>query len=137
MNPGHPNASMRRHPRFPGIARALATLALGAAAWLGAAGAPPAHAQQPRPVQLPADGRYGEMTAFDYPQALVGKVTLRLAPGARIYDRSNLIVMPAAVPRSGGPVLYKLDIHGQVAQMWLLTPEEAAAAKKRSATASP
>ena len=129
---------MRRHSRFPGLARALATLALAAAAWLGAAGAPaPAHAPQPRRVQLPAGGQYGEMCAFDYPQAQVGKDTLRLAPGARIYDRSNLIVMPAAVPRSGGPVLYKLDIHGQIAQMWLLTPEEAAAAKKRSATASP
>ena len=103
---------------------------------LGLLGPASALAQQARPVQLPADARHGELKAFAYPVAQIGKETLRLAPGAHIYNTQNLIVMPSTI-RATGHVLYKLDMHGQVAQMWLLTPEEAAAAKKRAVQATP
>ncbi len=93
-------------------------------------------AQQTRPVQLPADARFGELKGLAYPVARIGKDSLRLAPGARIYNTQNLIVMPASVTGTG-PVLYTLDIQGDVAQLWLLTPEEAAAAKKRSSARKP
>jgi hypothetical protein len=79
--------------------------------------------------QFPASARYGELQAFQYPQARIGGKTLRLGPGARIHGEQNLIIMPGAVP-SKADVLYRVDLNGDVLEMWLLTPEEAAVAKR-------
>jgi len=54
---------------------------------------------------------------------LGGKV-FRLAPGAQIRDRRNLIVMPSAVT-DPAVVRYLLDGRGEVRRLWILTPEEA------------
>lgn len=94
------------------------------------------HAQQQRPAQPPADARYGELKNFDYPRAQIGKETLRLAPGARVFDTQNLIIMPGMVPATAS-VLYRVDREGQVSEMWLLTAEEAAEAKKRASRPKP
>jgi len=126
---------MRCLLRFIGSVR-VAAGALALAAVLGLLLPAPTGAQQARPVQLPADARFGELKGLAYPLARIGKDTLRLAPGARIYNTQNLIVMPASVTGTG-PVLYELDFQGEVAQLWLLTPEEAAAAKKRSSARKP
>jgi hypothetical protein len=91
-----------------------------------------AWAQQARPVALPANATYGEMQAFRYPEAQIGKKLIRFAPGARVYDTQNLIIQPGSVPHRA-QVLYRLDVQGQIAQMWLLTAGEAAAAKRRAA----
>src|SRR5687767_4067802 len=88
--------------------------------------------QQARPVALPANATYGEMQAFRYPEAQIGKKVIRLAPGARVYDTQNLIIQPGSVPYQAR-VLYRLDVQGQIAHMWLLTADEAAAAKRRAA----
>jgi len=130
------SASMRFAQLFPGLSRLVGrALALCATAVL-LAGTAPAHSQQQRPVQLPPDARYGELKAFAYPRAQIGKETLHLAPGAKIFNTQNLIIMPAAMP-AAAPVLYKLDMQGQLAQMWLLTPQEAADAKKRASNTKP
>jgi hypothetical protein len=92
-----------------------------------------AWAQMPRPVPLPNNATYGELTAFRYPDAQFDKKRLRLSPGARIYDTGNLIITPNRVPRQA-KVLYRLDTEGQIAQMWLLTPQEA---KQRAKSAKP
>jgi len=126
---------MRCFAHFLGPIRVV-TVAAALAAGLCLAGPQAVRAQQARPVQLPADARYGEMKAFTYPEATIGKLSLRLSPGARIYNTQNLIVMPATVA-APAQVLYKLDMQGQVSQMWLLTPEEAAAAKKRPVPKTP
>jgi len=127
---------MRLAHSFPGLFRlAGRVVALCAAAVLLQATAP-ANAQQQRPVQLPPDARYGELKAFAYPRAQIGKDTLHLAPGAKIFNTQNLIIMPAAMP-AAAQVLYKLDMQGQVAQLWLLTPQEAAEAKKMAGTVKP
>jgi hypothetical protein len=91
---------------------------------------------QHRAVPLPANAVYGDLKAFAYPQAQIGKKWLRLAPGARIYDTRNLIITPGMVP-SPASVLFRLDINGQVSQMWLLTAAEAKAAKQRAKNAKP
>jgi hypothetical protein len=72
------------------------------------------------------------MKAFRYPEAQIGKLILRLAPGARVYNTQNLILMPGSVP-SQAAVLYRLDVQGQISHLWLLTADEAAAAKRRAA----
>jgi hypothetical protein len=88
-----------------------------------------ASAQQ-RPVPLPENARYGELKGVQYPEAKIGKLVLRLAPGARIYNTQNLVIMPATLPQKAN-VLYRLDTSGDIIELWLLTPEEAATAKKR------
>jgi hypothetical protein len=97
---------------------------------------PAGWAQQQRPVPLPANGIYGEMKAFQYPQAQIDKKTLRLSPGAKVFSTQNLVLMPGMVPASA-PVLYRLDVNGQITQMWLLTPDEARAAKQKAKSAKP
>ncbi len=49
----------------------------------------------------------------------------RLAPGAQIRDASNRVIVPTAIP-ADAQVKYRLDAQGQVRQVWILTPEEAA-----------
>jgi hypothetical protein len=49
----------------------------------------------------------------------------QLAPGAQIRGPTNLIVLPAALP-PGSRVKYTLDGEGQVKQVWILSPQEAA-----------
>jgi len=51
----------------------------------------------------------------------------QLAPGAQIRDASNRILMPTALP-AGALVKYRLDGAGQVREVWILTPQEAAQA---------
>jgi hypothetical protein len=48
-----------------------------------------------------------------------------LAPGAQIRDASNRVIVPTALP-SAALVKYRLDDKGQVREVWILTPEEAA-----------
>lgn len=54
-----------------------------------------------------------------------------LAPGALIRDRSNLIIVPSALPPGGAPAEYALDNNGQINRVWLLTAEEAARDRPR------
>jgi len=50
----------------------------------------------------------------------------RLAPGSRIRDANNMVVVPSAL--TGGPYLvhYTLDTSGLVKDVWILRPDEAA-----------
>ena len=49
----------------------------------------------------------------------------QLAPGAQIRDTSNRVIVPTALP-TDALVKYRLDDNGQVREVWILTPEEAA-----------
>ena len=95
-----------------------------------------AWAQQTRPVALPANATFGELTAFEYPEAKIGKKLLRLSPAAKIYNTQNLIVMPSTVTGKSG-VLYRLDGSGQISHMWLLTAEEANARRPKLLKTTP
>jgi len=79
--------------------------------------------------QLPKDAHFGEMTRFAYPQAVIGKHTFRMAPGARIYNYQNLTITPSAMPPKA-QVLFRVDGIGQLSGIWLLTAQEAAKYKK-------
>ena len=50
---------------------------------------------------------------------------VQLSPAAQIRDASNRILLPTALP-AGTLVKYRLDAAGQVREVWILTPEEAA-----------
>jgi hypothetical protein len=73
---------------------------------------------------LPANGvrgTLGDPQAF--PAVKIGNRTLRLTPGARIYDRSNRTIVHAQLP-PGAEVLYSTDQTGDIQRMYILTDEE-------------
>jgi hypothetical protein len=75
---------------------------------------------------LPADAKFVKGAQFSHPYVQLGKETLRLAVGGKIYNEQNLIIVPAAAPATAD-VLYKTDTNGQISQIWILTDEESQA----------
>jgi hypothetical protein len=73
---------------------------------------------------FPQNAQAGQIDGHHYPEVKIGNEIYRLAPGARIYDTFNRIIMPNHLPQSA-KVLYQLDPGGLLIQMWLPTPEEA------------
>jgi hypothetical protein len=74
---------------------------------------------------FPQNARRGTITEHQYPHYKIGSSIYRIAAGGRIYNQSNLIIMPASF-YGQAEVMYRLDINGQLSAIWLLTREEAA-----------
>jgi hypothetical protein len=87
--------------------------------------AAPAWAQGPLRT-IPADAKRGEMSYLPDMSVRIDGEKLQLAPGFQIRDPMNMIIVPAALPDKT-IVKYSLDSLGMVRQVWILTPEEAAA----------
>ncbi len=68
----------------------------------------------------------GEIKAHKYPYMKIGAKTLRLAPGGRIFNQQNLIIMPASLQSQTAQIMYTRDMNGDLSRVWLLTAEEAA-----------
>ncbi|HEX4985467.1 MAG TPA: hypothetical protein VFV71_05270 [Burkholderiales bacterium] len=75
---------------------------------------------------FPQAARRGDMKAYSYPAMKIGDYVYRLSPGSRIFNEQNLIIMPASLQRQLAPIMYTLDMRGDLAEVWLLTSEEAA-----------
>ena len=75
---------------------------------------------------FPEQARRGELKAYQYPSMKIGDKIYRLAPGSRIFNQQNLIIMPAALQTQSAPVMYILDMGGDLSRIWLLTRDEAA-----------
>jgi hypothetical protein len=90
---------------------------------LAAAVAATGYAQMFRP--LPANGRLGELTGQQqpYPLLQIGSVILRLAPGGRIYDEHNRIIMHGTLP-AAATVMFVQDMNGDVSRVYILTAVE-------------
>jgi hypothetical protein len=99
--------------------RGIACLFLSAALALGAA------VQAGAERYFPADAKRGDLKAFSYPDMKIGDRVYRLAPGGKIYNPLNMIVMPDSSQMSAGPVMYTVDFNGHLSAIWLLTAEEA------------
>ena len=74
---------------------------------------------------LPPAAKFGEPQATDYPYVKIGDDVLRFAPGGRIFNTENRTILPNLLPPAA-TVFYQLDLYGQVINLWLATPEEAA-----------
>jgi hypothetical protein len=125
------------HPKPP--------LAIGLALLLAAA-VPPAAAQsepaqnavaqpvqvQPAPGvrQFPAAARRATLSISTPPDILLNGKAERLAPGARIRNTNNTLVMSASLVGTTYIVNYVRESQGLIRDVWLLT--EAEAAEKRS-----
>ena len=92
------------------------------AAILVLAGATHAFAERTFPEQA----KRGDLKAYEYPSMKIGENVYRLAPGSRIFNQQNLIIMPASLQVQTAPVMYILDMSGDLSRIWLLTDEETA-----------
>ncbi len=74
---------------------------------------------------FPEQALRGDIKAYQYPAMKIGDRIYRLSPGSRIFNRHNLIIMPASLQVQTAPIMYTLDTRGDLASVWLLTLEEA------------
>ncbi len=84
----------------------------------------PATAQVQR--NFPADALRGALVVVAAPEITLNDAPARLAPGARIRGQNNMIAMSASIAGQKLLVHYTYDMQGQVKDVWILTPEEAA-----------
>jgi hypothetical protein len=73
---------------------------------------------------LPADAERGELRHVRENVVELNGKRESLAPGARIRDQSNRIIVPSAVTTLS-VVKYRRDANGTLSEVWILTPEEA------------
>jgi hypothetical protein len=74
---------------------------------------------------IPGEAKGGEIRHVQETIVQIDGVQMRLAPGVQIRDEWNRLMVPTALP-PGAKVRYLLDGEGQVRQVWILTPQEAA-----------
>jgi hypothetical protein len=75
---------------------------------------------------FPATALRGDFTVSAAPEVVLNKQAARLAPGARIRGANNLLLLPASITNQRLLVNYTLDLHGQILDVWVLSPAEAA-----------
>jgi hypothetical protein len=68
----------------------------------------------------------GEVAFGQPPEVLLNGKPARLAPGARIRDPNNLVLMPVTLAGRKAVVNYTSDLEGGLLDVWILTPQEAA-----------
>ena len=81
------------------------------------------HAQLAR--QFPPEGRLAELIGQKQPYPLLelDDKVLRLAPGGRVFDEHNRVILHSYLPKHAY-VLYVLDANGDVSRVYILRPDE-------------
>ncbi len=74
---------------------------------------------------FPAQALRGELVVTAPPEALLNQAPVRLAPGARIRDGENRLVLSGRVVGRKLLVHYTRDLQGNLLDVWVLTPAEA------------
>jgi hypothetical protein len=82
----------------------------------------PAHAFE-RP--FPKNARRGAMEMGAYPVVVINDKPRRLSAGARIWNRKNMIQVPASLGTQEMTVNYTEDSQHNIDRVWILTDEEA------------
>ena len=72
---------------------------------------------------IPADAKRAKMSHVQERIVEVNGKREMLAPGVRIRDAKNRIIVPAALP-ANSLVKYRRDASGAVHEVWILTAEE-------------
>ena len=84
----------------------------------------PLHAQTTR--NFPPTALRGALVIGDPPLATLNGVGTRLSPGARIRGQNNMLALSGTLTGTKLLVNYTLDDEGQVKDVWVLRPDEAA-----------
>lgn len=74
---------------------------------------------------FPADALRGRIEFIKPPNVEIEDEAARLAPGVRIRDTRNMVLLSGALAGRKGIVNYTVDTYGLVNAVWLLTEEEA------------
>lgn len=102
-------------------------LALAGALTLALAGC--AQPTAPLPLyarQFPATALRGDVQFGLTPEVLLNDQPARLAPGARIRAANQQFVLPGTLTGQAAAVHYTTDSMGQLLDVWILRPDEAA-----------
>lgn len=92
--------------------------------------------QEPQRIPpIPAHAARGVLEVTAPPEVLLDGQPARLAPGARIRDRNNLMVVSGALVGQKNVVRYTRDPLGLLLEVWVLTPKEVAASAPVQPTA--
>jgi hypothetical protein len=83
---------------------------------------------QLRSFPIPPNTKVGEIHHVTAMIVEIDGQRMQLAPGALIHDPNNRLVLPTAIP-PGAIVKYKIDVQGEVSDVWILSPQEAAQAE--------
>jgi hypothetical protein len=67
---------------------------------------------------------------YALPMLDIGGKALKLAPGGVIYDTNNRSILHGNLP-AGVEVAYTLDMNGDVARIYIMTPQEQAQFKPK------
>ena len=84
----------------------------------------PAAAQTQR--NFPQNALRGAIVFGTAPEIALNGQPARLAPGSRIRDPDNMLLVPSAIHGGKFLVHYTIDTVGLVKDVWILTPAEAA-----------
>ena len=84
----------------------------------------PAAAQMQR--NFPAKALRGEVVFGTPPEIRLNGKPARLAPGARIRDQNNMLLMSGTLVGGKAVVNYTTELEGMLLDVWILTPAEAA-----------
>jgi hypothetical protein len=74
---------------------------------------------------IPQDAKRAKMSPVQERVVEINGKREMLAPGVRIRDAQNRIIVPNALP-ANSLVKYRRDPNGAVHEVWILTPQEAA-----------
>ena len=108
---------MKRMPKSP------AFLLLASALFLAAAPVAVQAQQQVRRV-FPADSQFGRMSFGQPPAIAIDGEPQMLAPGTRIRNQQNFMVLSGTLIGQTHMVRYTRAAGGQLREVWILTPEE-------------
>ena len=115
-------------PQF--LARHLVVAAALAAGFTTA----PVQAQQERIVSIPEKAVRGDMTFQGGIDVAIDGRAARLAPGARIFDRNNFLLMFGSLAGTYKVKYLIEDTTGLVLSVWMLTEREIATPDPRPVT---
>ena len=87
---------------------------------------------QNAPRNFPDSALRGTMVVTQPPVITMDGQVAQLAPGARIKNADNLLVLSGAIVGQPLTVNYTVEPHGLVHQVWILTEAEAAEKRKRA-----
>jgi hypothetical protein len=72
---------------------------------------------------FPDAAKRGEWTSSQYPHVTINGKRHQLAPGVRVYDKDNRVLLPTMYP-SRASIAYQEDFAGNILKIWLLTTDE-------------
>jgi hypothetical protein len=86
--------------------------------------------------QFPAGAKLGEMVGQQqlFPLVVIDQKVMRLAPGGRVIDENNRVILHAYLPQQA-TVLYVVDMNGDLSRIFILRPDELEQLKRTAAPA--